>query len=107
MRASNRLTDSAACLVVADGTMSAHLERMLKAMGRADEVGRVDRVLELNASHPAVQTLAHIHAAKEGDPRVESFGRLLYDQAVLAEGSRPADPAAFARRINELIVAAR
>jgi molecular chaperone HtpG len=67
----------------------------------------VDRVLELNPNHPAVRSLACIHAAAANDPRVESFGRLLYDQAVLAEGSRPADPAAFARRINELIAAAR
>jgi molecular chaperone HtpG len=37
------------------------------------------------------------------DPRLETYTRLLYDQAVIAEGSKVKDPAAFARRINELL----
>jgi molecular chaperone HtpG len=38
------------------------------------------------------------------DVRVESFARVLYDQAVIAEGSKVKDPLAFARRVNELMV---
>ncbi|MFL5329265.1 MAG: molecular chaperone HtpG [Gemmataceae bacterium] len=104
VRPSGRLVDSAACLVATEGAPSAHLERILKSMGRGDELKDAGRILELNPNHPAVQKVVSVFAANENDPRVEQFGRLFYDQAVLAEGSRPTDPAAFAKRINELIV---
>lgn len=103
VRLSRRLTESAACLVADAGAMSAHFERLMQRLGRADEVGDVKRVLELNPDHAAVRAVQKLHAANPADSRVESYGRLFYDQAVLAEGSRPKDPAAFARRINELI----
>ena len=65
------------------------------------------RILELNPDHPAVQALRDAARSKDADdPRVEAYGRLLYDQAVIAEGSKVKDPAGFARRINELIAKA-
>ena len=60
-------------------------------------------ILELNGDHPAVATLLGIFEQDRGDARVEEYGRLLYDQAVIAEGSPIADPTALARRINRLI----
>jgi molecular chaperone HtpG len=62
------------------------------------------RILELNPEHAAVQALRTLYESDREDERTLTFGRLLYDEAVLAEGSRPKDPAAFAQRINELIV---
>ncbi len=103
VRLSRRLTESAACLVADAGAMTAHFERLMQRLGRADEAGESKRVLELNPEHPAVRAVQKLHAANPSDPRVEAYGRLFYDQAVLAEGSRVKDPAAFARRINELI----
>jgi molecular chaperone HtpG len=103
VRLSQRLTESAACLVADAGAMTAHMERLMQRMGRADEAEGAKRVLELNPDHAAVQALQRLHAANADDPRVEAYGRLFFDQAVLAEGSRVKDPAAFARRINELI----
>ncbi len=103
VRLSKRLTESAACLVADAGAVSAHFERLMQRLGRGDEVGGTKRVLELNPDHPAVQDVQRLYVADPADPRVESYGRLFYDQAVLAEGSRVKDPAAFARRINELI----
>jgi molecular chaperone HtpG len=99
------LKESAAVLVADEGAMSAHMERLMQRMGRGEDMPPAKRVLELNPSHPAVQTLRVLSEANPTDPRVESFGRLLYDQAVMAEGSRVKDPAAFARRVNELIAA--
>ena len=104
VRLSKRLKESAACLVADEGALGANMERLLQKMGRADAMGGASpRILELNPEHPAVQGLLKIHLANPGDSRLSLYAHLLYDQAVLAEGSRLSDPSAFARRINELI----
>jgi molecular chaperone HtpG len=104
VRLSSRLRESAACLVAGEGDMTAHVERLLQRLGQGRELPGFKRVLEINADHPAVQALHELHGRDPADARLEDYGRLLYDEAVIAEGSRPADPAAFARRINELLV---
>lgn len=103
VRLSSRLSQSAAVLVADEHAPSAHLERLLERMGRGDETGGSKRILELNPEHPAIRTLADIQRKNPADPRVETYTWLLYDQAVIAEGSRVKDPAAFARRVNELM----
>ncbi len=104
IRLSSRLKESAACLVAGEGSMSAHMERLMQRVGRADELEPSRRILELNGEHPAVLALQQLYEKDAADPRVESYARLLYDQAVIAEGSKIKDPTAFARRINELLV---
>jgi molecular chaperone HtpG len=104
VRLSKRLKESAACLVADEGDLGANMERLLQKMGRADLGGQAQRILELNPDHPAVQGLRRLHGANPADPRVDVYAHLLYDQAVLAEGSRLADPSAFAQRVNDLIV---
>jgi molecular chaperone HtpG len=101
VRLTNRLTESAACLVADAYGMSAHMERLLERMGR--ETGTVKRVLELNPQHPAVEVIRQLHEKNATDARLEGYARLLYEQAVIAEGSKVTDPVAFAKRINELI----
>jgi molecular chaperone HtpG len=103
VRLSGRLKESAACLVADAGALTAHMERLMQRLGR-DEAGLSKRVLELNAEHPAVQAMQRLHEKTPDDPRLEAYARLLYDEAVLAEGSRVKDPAALAQRINELLV---
>ena len=61
------------------------------------------KILELNADHPAVAAIQQLHAKEPGDPRLEKYSRLLYDQALIAEGSKVRDPLAFAQRINEVL----
>jgi molecular chaperone HtpG len=104
VRLSSRLKESAACLVAAEHAPSAHLERLMQKWGHGDDLGPSKRILELNGEHPAVLALQKLHEKDPQDARVESYGRLLYDQAVIAEGSKVRDPSAFARRINELLV---
>jgi molecular chaperone HtpG len=104
VRLSSRLKESAACLVASEGAAGAHLERLMQRLGRGDELPESKRVLELNGEHPAVQALRGLFERTPDDPRVEAFGRLLYDQAVIAEGSKVKDPLALARRINEMLV---
>lgn len=84
--------------------MGAHLERLLAHSGHADGLEGGKRVLELNARHPMVAALRALHAAGPDDPRLALYGGLLYEEALLAEGGRLADPASFARRLNEVLL---
>jgi molecular chaperone HtpG len=104
VRLSNRLKESAACLVTEEGALGAHMERLMARMGRGQELPPSRKILELNADHPAVEAMHKLLARDANDARLEKYTRLLYDQALLAEGSRVKDPAGFAQRINELLV---
>ena len=104
VRLSSRLKESAACLVAGAGSLSAHMERLMQRMGRDQGIEASRRILELNGEHPAVLALRQLYEKDAKDPRVESYARLLYDQAVIAEGSKIKDPVAFAQRINDLLV---
>jgi len=101
VRLTNRLTESAACLVADAHGLSAHMERLMERMGR--DAGSVKRVLELNPTHPTVEAVRQLHQSNAADPRLDLYTRLLYEQAVIAEGSKVADPVAFAKRVNDLI----
>ena len=102
VRLSKRLTESAACLVADSGAMSAHMERLMERFGRG--TAGTKRVLELNPNNPAVEAVRELHSQNPANPRVETYARLLYEQAVIAEGSKVLDPAGFARRVNDVIV---
>ncbi|MEQ6291661.1 molecular chaperone HtpG [Vogesella sp. GCM10023246] len=99
VRATSRLTDSPACLVVGEHDMSAHLERMLKAAGQPVPEG-AKPTLEINPEHVLVKRLA----TENNDARREDLAHVLYDQALLAEGGKLEDPAAFVKRINKLML---
>jgi molecular chaperone HtpG len=103
VRLSSRLKESAAVLVADEGAMGAHMERLMHRLGRGKDVPASKRILELNPDHPAVEAVQKLHAKDANDPRLEKYGRLLYDQAVIAEGSKLKDPQAFARAVNELL----
>ncbi len=105
VRLSARLKESAAVLVADEWGMSAHMERLMTRMGRGMEagVGDTKRILELNPDHPVVLKIQQIAEKDAMDARIESWGRLLLDEATIAEGSKIKDPAGFARRVNELI----
>ncbi len=98
VRATSRLVDSPACLVVQDGDMSTQLARMLKQAGQP--VPEVKPILEVNAGHPLVKKLE----ASAGSANFDDLAHILFDQALLAEGGLPADPAAYVRRVNALLV---
>jgi molecular chaperone HtpG len=95
VRVTTRLVDSPACLVVQDAGMSMQLARMLKQAGQ--KVPEVKPVLEVNAEHPLVKKL-------ERSEHFDDLANILFDQALLAEGGLPEDPAAYVRRVNALLV---
>ena len=102
VRATTRLTESPACLVVGEHDMSQNLQRMLAAAGAADQLPGAKPVLEINPEHMLVQRLAN---EPNGVVQAE-LSQLLYDQALLAEGGKLEDPASFVKRMNQLLVAA-
>ena len=104
VRKSNRLKDSASCLVVEDNQMGAHVENLMKKLGREDELTKSNRILELNTEHPVVASLAALYEKEPNDERIARFGRILYEQAVLAEGSKLQNPADFASRLNQMMI---
>ncbi|MEO7242407.1 MAG: molecular chaperone HtpG [Variovorax sp.] len=95
VRVTTRLVDSPACLVVQDDGMSTQLARMLKQAGQS--APDVKPVLEVNAEHPLVKKL-------ETSAHFDDLAHILFDQALLAEGGMPSDPAAYVRRVNALLV---
>jgi len=102
VRLSGRLTDSPSCLVLEEGDLSPQLEAMLRQAGQA--VPERKPILELNPDHPVMTGLQTAFDANPVDPRVREYASLLHSLAVLAEGGQLADPAGFARGVNELMV---
>lgn len=100
VRVSQRLTESASCLVSQAQDVSGHLERLLKAAGQ--EVPSRRPILELNPQHPLV--MAAGSPERLGEEGFADLVWMLHDQALLAEGGQPEDPAAFVRRMNHWIV---
>ena len=99
VRVTTRLVDSPACLVVEDGDVSNQLARMLKAAGQKAPDSKP--TLEVNAEHALVKKL---NASQDGDARFDDLAHILFDQALLAEGGLPEDPAAYVKRVNALLV---
>ncbi|MSP47774.1 MAG: molecular chaperone HtpG [Alphaproteobacteria bacterium] len=101
VRASARLTDSAVCLVAADGDLDMRLERLLRQHKQLDKA--VKRVLELNPAHPLVKKLTEMTGKEGASSVLEEAAHLLLDQARLLEGEPVPDPRAFAKRLGAMM----
>ncbi len=98
VRATQRLTDSASCLVLSEQEMAMHLRRMLEQAGQAMPDSKP--ILEINLEHQLVKQLADV----ESDEDFSDWASLLFEQAVLAEGGQLEDPAGFVQRVNRLML---
>jgi len=98
VRVSDRLTESPACLVVEQHEMSPNLARVLKQLGQ--DAPLPTPVLEVNVGHPLVGRLE----VEQDENRFADLTRILFDQAVLAEGGQLDDPATFVQRLNRLVL---
>ncbi|RMH60497.1 MAG: molecular chaperone HtpG [Zetaproteobacteria bacterium] len=99
VRISERLTESPACLVSDQFDISTNMERILRQAGQ--EVPAVKPILEINPDHELVKRLARMRTKE----KINDYALILFDQAVLAEGALPEDPAGFVKRINALLSA--
>jgi molecular chaperone HtpG len=98
VRMTTRLVDSPACVVVEDGAMSLQLQRMLKQAGQA--APEVEPILELNGEHALVKKLA---ASPAESVAFTDLAAVLFDQALIAEGGLPEDPAGYVKRVSALL----
>ena len=98
VKASTRLTTSASCLVAGSHGPDRELERILSQQARG---ARTRPILEINLRHPLVAAIAK----KGGDAKVaDDLSLLLLEQAQILDGELPEDPAAFAARLNRLVL---
>jgi molecular chaperone HtpG len=95
VRVTTRLVDSPACLVTTEDGMSTQLARLLKQAGQ--QAPDTKPVLEVNPEHALVKKL-------EGSVHFHDLAHILFDQALLAEGGLPEDPAAYVKRVNALLL---
>ncbi len=98
VRITHRLTTSPACLVADEQDMGGNLERLLKAAGQ--KITSTKPILEVNPEHPIVLRMKN----SQDDARFADWGRILFDQALLSEGGKLDDPAAFVHRLNEMFL---
>lgn len=100
VRATRRLVDSPSCLVLAEDQLGPQMRRMLEAAGQP--VPENKPVLEVNLDHDLLKALGTV----DDGERFNDLAALLLDQAMLAEGQLPKDPAATARRMHQMLVSA-
>jgi molecular chaperone HtpG len=101
VRLSGRLKDSACCLVSDEGGLDPQMEKLLKSMGQDVPAGK--RVLEINPDHQVFSAMNDLIEKGGQDELVKEYIGLLYDQALLLEGSKVKEPAAFAKAMARLM----
>jgi len=97
VRASQRLTESASCLVLSEQELATHMRRMLEQAGQAMPDSKP--ILEVNLDHQLLKQVSAI----ESEEDFKEWATLLFEQAVLAEGGQLEDPASFVQRVNRLM----
>ena len=99
VKVSTRLVDSPACLVIGEGELSPQMIQMLKQMGQ--DVPESKPTLEVNPDHPLIKKL---ESSEQSDANFEKLAQVIFDQALLADGGQLEDPAAYLKRVNELLM---
>ncbi len=104
VRLSGRLKDSACCLVSDEGDLDPKMEKFLKSMGQEVPAGK--RILEINPDHSLFEAMNRLFEKEGGSALLGEYAGLLYDQALVMDGARPKDPAAFSRSMSKLMASA-
>ncbi|MBW9051358.1 molecular chaperone HtpG [Rhizobium mesosinicum] len=97
VRASARLTESAVCLVATEGSYDRQMEKFLQSAGRLQEAAKP--ILEINPDHAMIRAVAGL---EDNSPLKEDAAWLLFDQARILDGDKPADSRAFAERLGRI-----
>jgi molecular chaperone HtpG len=103
-RLTRRLKESAVCLVSEEGAMSAQMERLFARLNRDQAPPQSKRILEVNPGHAVIGALEKMLEKNKDDERLAVYCRLLFDEALITEGSKLKDPLAFSKRVNELLL---
>lgn len=102
VRLSNRLKESPACLVGAEGGMGVQMEQILKDMG--SDAPKQERSLEINPEHPVIEKMRLLHEQNEKDERLSSYAQILYDSSLLSLGGKLENPSRLVKQIGELML---
>ena len=102
VRITTRLKDSPCCLVADENDMGANMEKIMKAMGQSVPASK--RILEINANHKIFTNLNRMYEKGPKNRQLEDWVKLLYDQALIAEGRVVKDPVAYLQRVNKLLI---
>ena len=105
VRMSDRLTDSVCCLVADESGMDANMERIMRAMHQ-DVPASSQRILELNPAHPVLGKMQALFAGDRASEKLSDYVELIYNQALLTEGSAPRNPLRFSQLVSDLMVVA-
>ncbi len=97
VRVSHRLTSSPACIVLSEQDMALYMQHLMKQAGH--DMPESKPVLEINPTHALVQRMEN----EQAEDRFEDWAKILFDQAILAEGGQLEDPATFVNRLNQMI----
>ena len=99
-----KLTTSPVSLTVEDGQMSIHLERLMRSHQQQTAFASL-RVLEVNPYHPLIIKLAEAVGNEAQKQKLSDMTRMLYDQALIAEGEAIKNPSFFAEKLSEYMAA--
>ena len=102
VRFSDRLRASASCLVADEHDMGVHMEKIMKAYNQDTPTSK--RILEINPKHQVIEKMQSLYEANNSDPVIKDYAGLIYDQALIAEGSKIPDPAKFNQRLYDLMM---
>ncbi len=102
VRISDRLTKSACCLIGDEHDMSAHLQKIMKAYNK--DTPESKRIMEINPNHQLIEKMKGLFESDKDEPRLKDYAELLYDQALIAEGSKIPDPVQFNERLSNLML---
>jgi molecular chaperone HtpG len=103
VRASDRLTDSAVCLVADEGDLDIHTEQLMKRHAQLQGGGPTPRILEVNPTHPLIKRLGELATANSPGDSMSDAAFLLFDQARIMEGESVTDATEFARRMASMM----
>ena len=98
VRATNRLTESPACLVIDEYDMGKQMRKVMEASGQ--KLPESQPIFEINPSHILIERLVD----ESDDERFADLVHVMFDQAALAEGRQPQDPGLFVQRLNKLLI---
>ncbi len=101
VRFSGRLKDSPCCLVAGEHDIDPQMAKIFEAMGQP--VPKAKKTLEINPNHSLITTINDLYNKKDNNAKLEKFINLLYNQALIIEGSKPSDPVKFVNDIVELM----
>ncbi len=104
-RLSARLEESPACLVSEEGQASAHMERLLKRMGRTDSMPPQERTIELNPRHPFVKAMKDLFKNDPASEKLSDSARVLVDLATIAEGGKVENPSRLVKKVVDIMEA--